>query len=390
MVQYKKRKNTQTGRRNEGENTMRTINADSKTVKYLGRTLYQDGVLWLALSGSGIEFDYSGTDLLVTVLGDDNVVSGVEQARIAIYIDDTRVIDEMIVTPQKTYSVIENGVAAGNSLSGENLADTKHCIRIIKLTEAPMSVFGIKELLVNNDASLNPTADKALKLEFIGDSITCGYGVDDEDLSHAFSTKTEDVTKAYAYLAARTLDADYSMVSYSGHGVYSGYTEGDERYVDELVPPYYPLVGYSRGTVNGKRVTAVDWNFSSYVPELIVINLGTNDDSYCRDVPKRQEEFVIYYKNFLKLVHEKNPNAYLLCTYGLMNTRLTPFIEKAVSLYTEETAHSRISFLPLPMQTEADGYVVDYHPHPDTHKKAAKIVSDRIREILQNEKNKRS
>ncbi len=369
---------------------MQTINADSKTVKYLGRTLYRDGVLWLALSGSGIEFNYRGTDLLVTILGDDNAASGVEQARIAIYIDDTRVIDDMIVTPQKTYSIIETGLAAGSSLSDKDLANTKHRIRIIKLTEAPMSVFGIKELLVNNDASLSPTADKALKLEFIGDSITCGYGVDDEDLSHTFSTKTEDVTKAYAYLAARILDADYSMVSYSGYGVYSGYTEEDERSVDELVPPYYPLVGYSRGTVNGKPVTAADWNFSSYVPELIVINLGTNDDSYCRDIPERQEEFVVYYKNFLKLVHEKNPNAYLLCTYGLMNTRLTPFIEKAVSLYTEETAHSRISFLPLPMQTEADGYVVDYHPHPDTHKKTAKIVSDRIREILQNEKIKRS
>ncbi len=80
---------------------MQTINADSKTVKYLGRTLYRDGVLWLALSGSGIEFDYSGTDLLVTILGDDNAASGVEQARIAIYIDDTRVIDDMIVTSQK-------------------------------------------------------------------------------------------------------------------------------------------------------------------------------------------------------------------------------------------------------------------------------------------------
>lgn len=369
---------------------MRTISADSKTVKYLGRTLYRDGILWLALSGSGIEFDFSGTGLSVTILGDDNVTAGAEQARIAIYMDDMRIIDDMIVTPQKTYSVIENSPAAGSSLSGKNPADAKHRIRIIKLTEAPMSVFGIKELLVNNDAVLSPTADKALKLEFIGDSITCGYGVDDEDPNHAFSTKTEDVTKAYAYLTARTLDADYSMVSYSGYGVYSGYTEGDERYVEELVPPYYPLVGYSRGTVNGKPVTSADWDFSSYVPQLIVINLGTNDDSYCRDVPERQEEFVLYYKNFLKLVHEKNPDAYLLCTYGLMNTRLTPFIEKAVSFYTKETAHSRISFLPLPMQTEADGYAADYHPHPGTHRKTAEIVSGRIREILQNEKLKRS
>lgn len=49
-------------------------------------------------------------------------------------------------------------------------------------------------------------------MEFIGDSITCGYGVDDPDKEHHFKTATEDVTKAYAYKTALALNADYSMV----------------------------------------------------------------------------------------------------------------------------------------------------------------------------------
>lgn len=61
------------------------------------------------------------------------------------------------------------------------------------------------------------------------DSITCGYGVDDEDRSHQFSTKTEDATKAYAYKTAQLLNADYSLVSYSGHGVVLGYTTREKR-----------------------------------------------------------------------------------------------------------------------------------------------------------------
>lgn len=351
---------------------MNTIGITSKTVKLLGRSLYQDGVLWLASSGSGIEFTFEGTDLSVTILGDDNAVDGTEQARIAVYVDHDRILDDMVATPSKTYRLLPQG----------QRRRAKHHIHIIKLTESAMSIVGIKELLADADAAIRPSETRPLKLEFIGDSITCGYGVDDADLTHAFSTKTEDVTRAYAYLAAQTLQADYQMVSYSGYGVYSGYTEENVRSLDELVPPYYPLVGFSRGTVNGKAIAMTDWDFTQYTPDLIVINLGTNDDSYCQDETDRQEAFVKCYQNFLKLIREKNPDAYLLCVYGLMNNRLTHHIEKAVSAYTAETADQHISFLPLPTQTEEDGYVVNYHPSPATHKNAARIVSDKIREIL--------
>lgn len=354
---------------------MKTFKPTLENVKYLGRTLYLDNSLWLAPSASGVEFIFQGTELAVTILGDDYAVTGTEQARIAVYVDESRVIDDMVLTPEKTYTIIPAGQIAGADI-------LPHCIRILKLTEAPMSVFGIRQILTDDNGMVSPAENRPLKLEFIGDSITCGYGVDDEDLSHAFSTRTEDVTRSYAYLCAKSLNADYSMVSYSGYGVYSGYTEGDERCTDELVPPYYPFVGFSRGTVNGKPITMTEWDFARYIPDLIVINLGTNDDSYCRDVKARQEEFSLYYQDFLRVVREKNPSSYLLCTYGVMNNRLLPYIEKAVSAHIAETADDRIGFLPLPMQTDQDGYVIDFHPSRATHIKIAGIASGRIREIL--------
>ncbi|MDE5866182.1 MAG: hypothetical protein K2H31_06245, partial [Lachnospiraceae bacterium] len=49
--------------------------ADDSHVKYVGRTLFQDNILWLALSGSGIEFDFQGSHLELLLQGDDNAAS---------------------------------------------------------------------------------------------------------------------------------------------------------------------------------------------------------------------------------------------------------------------------------------------------------------------------
>lgn len=351
---------------------MQSINPSPGFVKYLGRTLPQHNILWLALSGSGIEFSYEGRYLEICLLGDDHTAFPADHARIAIYIDGERVTDAMIRSPQQSYTII-------------NESSSRNCtVRLIKLSEAPMSIVGIHQLIIDDTAKIHPAPAKAHRIEFIGDSITCGYGTDDDDMSHTFSTVTEDVTKAYAYRTAQILDTDYSIVSYSGYGVYSGFTDESTgtRNTAELVPPYYPLVGFSRGTYSGRAVTMTDWDFRLFEPEIVVINLGTNDNSYCGNDYQRQADFISSYHDFLTLIHEKNPNAYILCVYGLMNHELSSSIKKAVNQYRQSSGSDRITLLLLPTQTEADGYVIDFHPSLNTHRKAASIVAARIREIM--------
>lgn len=351
---------------------MQSIRPTDKTVKYLGRTHTQDDILWLALSAGGIEFHYEGKYLEVCLQGDDYTAASADHARIAIYINEQRVLDEIIRSAQPRYTVI-------------NEKSSCSCIvRILKLSEAPMSIVGISELITDDNAKINPTPAKTHRVEFIGDSITCGYGTDDTDLSHTFSTSTEDVTKAYAYRIAQMLDVDYSIVSYSGYGVYSGFTDEntDTRNTSELVPPFYPLVGFSRGTYKGASVTMTDWDFHRFEPELIVLNLGTNDHSYCGSDADRQASFASCYYDFLTMIHEKNPNAYILCVYGIMNHELSFYIEEAVNRYRRSSGSERISTLFLPTQTEADGYVIDFHPSLDTHRRAAAAVSSEIRKVM--------
>ena len=355
-------------------NNLLSFSVTDNHVRYIGRTLFQNDILWCALSGSGISFSFTGQKLAIEIQGDDRALSMEdsmqnEKTRIAFYVDGERILEDMVTVSQKTYPIFDS----------EEMET--HQIQMIKLSEAPMSIIGISKLITDENATLLPTPEKPRKLEFIGDSITCGYGVDDSDLTHTFSTKTEDMTKAYAYQTAQALNADYSMVSYSGYGIYSGYTEGAQN-LSELVPPYYTKIGFSRGTVNGQSITMTEWDFQAYKPDMIVLNLGTNDFSYCQDFEDRQAEFVAHYQQFLQTIREKNQNTYILCTYGMMNQGLIPSIKKAIDSYQTESKDEKISFLPLALQLESDGYVVDYHPSIITHTKAANVLADKIREIM--------
>ena len=59
---------------------------------------------------------------------------------------------------------------------------------------------------------------------------------------------------------------------------------------------------------NGSFVPAnIDWDFTKRQPDVIVINLGTNDDSYTKSEKDRQEEYAAEYVNFLKPFARKTP-----------------------------------------------------------------------------------
>lgn len=354
--------------------TLKSYAADNSHVKYVGRTLFKDNILWLALSGSGVEFIFRGKRLELSLQGDDNAASAdapiQDKARIAVLIDGIRVIDDMLTASTKNYTLIDSDIPR-----------TYH-VNVIKLSESPMSIVGIKQFATDENATLSPADNKSRRVEFIGDSITCGYGVDDSNLEHTFSTATEDVTRAYAYLTAQALNADYSMVSYSGYGIISGYTESNERLADQLVPPHYPITGFSGGTYKKEAIMEKAWDFTSFQPDLVVLNLGTNDDSFCQDHADRQEEFTSSYQKFLKELRKKNPGSTLLCVYGIMNQRLYPCIEKAVAAYKKDTNDENIYSMKFDMHTEKDGYVVDFHPSFKTHSKSAWKLVTKIREIM--------
>ena len=208
----------------------------------------------------------------------------------------------------------------------------------------------------------------------------------DEGLAedHVFSTKTEDVTKAYAYKTAQLLDADYSMFACSGYGIISGYTGDPEvRTGDELIPPYYEFQCFSRDEFGeAGKPDKLCWDFSEYQPDAVVINLGTNDFSFCQDTEWKREEFRQKYTEFLKVVRKNNPKAYIFCVLGLMGDGLYDKLCQAVADYTGQTGDVHISTVHIPEQNPAEGYAVDWHPVPKSHTMAAEVVAKAVRATL--------
>ena len=352
---------------------MKTYLPDKDHVKPLGRTCFVDNTLWMAFSGTGAAFEFRGNRAAVTLLADDSVSVADNRenwARVAVFVNGSRVVDAMMDEARKEFVIVDGGQVQ------------EYHVEIVKLSETAMSTVGIREIAVDAEDGIHPAAEKAHFIEIVGDSITCGYGVDDEVAEHSFVTGTEDVTRAYAYRTAKALDVDYSLVSISGYGIISGYVDaGQPPKPEQTIPQYYEKLGFSYGRYLGRTPSEIPWDFRRQ-PELVVINLGTNDDSYTQDFPDRQEAYRAAYVDFLRQVRRRNPGAKILCVLGIMGDRLYPMVEKAVSDYRNETGDADIDSMKFDVQLETDGYVANWHPTAVTHGKAAEKLTRKIRELM--------
>lgn len=332
-----------------------------ENVKPIGRTVMIDGVRWCAFSGSGIEFAFAGKSCSVRLVGDEIDAGTERNARIGIFIDGTRT---------KEIMMNEDGMKEVTVEILNSDTDTVANVRIVKLSEAADSTVGIAE--IDAVGVVFPITPRKRKIEFIGDSITCGYGVDGHFNIDVYSTANEDCTKAYAYRTAEILGADYSLVCMSGYGIISGYTDSGEKLADKIIPPLYGTLGRSYAHFDGLySPESFAWDFSEFRPDTVVINLGTNDMSYCKDDPDKRAEFTEQYAAFLRAVRAKNPDAIIVCTLGIMGTDLNQSMQQAVINYKNESGDEKVYVMFFPMQDEADGLAVDWHPSPMTHEKAA-------------------
>lgn len=351
-----------------GEFTEQIIDVSEENVKYTGRNIYdENNIAWLVQSGSAVEFSVTGKSAEITINGDDFIRSKEEyRPRYAVIVDGEIILDEVLSVKEKTVELFSGNVSRSAA------------VKVIHLSEANNGAVGVSKLKVNTDSPVpvSPAAEKDLKIEFIGDSITCAYGVEGKDQYESFKTATENFMKSYAYLTAEQLNADYSAVCYGGHGIISGYTS-DEINTDSLVPDCYEYVGKHQNY-------RIPWDFESYKPDVVVINLGTNDSSYVsKDVDSRGSVFADGYADFLSKVHEKNPEAYIICTLGTMGgSELFPYIQQAVDDFRKESGWENIMFYQSATHTQADGMGSDWHPSEKTQQNSAYVLADKICQAL--------
>ncbi len=345
------------------QSSFKRFNPSDMYVKPIGRTHYSDGKRFISMSGSGVEFLCKGSYVYVTIMGDNaEDINENYQARFAIYKDGELFVDDTVNFKKKKYHIDINDFEKGA------------VIKIVKLSEAKHSGFYVGTIGSFCSGDIEPTEDKTLKIEFIGDSLTCGYGIEAGSVG-TFSTKTENFTKTYAYLTAERLNADYSVISFSGYGLLSGYTPNGVINREDTVGKYYDKSAlYYDG---GKAL----WNFSSFVPDFVVINLGANDSTYCTTF-QRQQVFMTKYCDFIKQIRMKYPDAYIICALGDVNYSLYPAIEKAVENYRISENDYKIQSVVLEFRMGENEIVIDGHPGADSNKLASDSLTQTILNII--------
>ena len=352
---------------------MNRIILNDKNAKQLGRTLISEDEIRLVLSGTGCEFTFTGRRLTLTLgCGEDCLRSGNPDhfPRIAILADGRTVVKKSLTALRESFTV-------HNSETPETVT-----VRFIKLSEAAYGDAVVFPVETEDGEYIAPTAERGMKIEFIGDSITCGYGVDCSKPESEFSTSTENVMKSYSCRTAELLDADYSMFSASGYGIISGYTDDGSGNFSEIIPPFYESFGDSQYLSGKKRPQDIAWDFSRFVPDAVVINLGTNDHSYCRENAELKRKFEDAYLAFIRTVRSKNSEAMIFCVLGIMETDLYPQVESTVQRYSDETGDMRIRTLEFDRQDGTLGFSTNWHPSEDTHLCAAEKLAEFIRQVM--------
>ena len=110
---------------------------------------------------------------------------------------------------------------------------------------------------------------------------------------------------------------------------------------------------------------------SRYEPDLVVINLGTNDISWVRGIEDRRLNYLAALRMLMEAVHRRSPQAKILCCLGVMGEALNESVTEAVKLFKKDFPNVTAKVLLYTEQKPEDGIGTDWHPSPVTHKKMA-------------------
>ena len=215
-----------------------------------------------------------------------------------------------------------------------------------------------------------PAPASSRRIEFVGDSITCGYG----DLATTTSCPDLHVMQshyiAYPGLVARHLGADQITICQSGIGIYRDYGGN----LSGQMPELYPRTLQSDPAA---------WSFSAWVPHAVLINLGTND--FAKGTPD-EATFKNAYRGFLQTIRGHYPNAYLLPAVGPMlgspeHDKLRDWLTALIT-ERQNAGDAKVAMIEFGIQDGSLGLGCDWHPSAATHAQMAGNLEAQLKQLL--------
>ena len=220
------------------------------------------------------------------------------------------------------------------------------------------------------------------KIEFIGNSITCGYGNEGLDKFDHFDYATENHYYSYASIAARNLEAQHWVVARSGIGAYRNYGEPKTGSPVSCMPVQYDFTGYAYKPELREEASFLSekWDFDRYQPDVVCINLGTNDLSTNNyDLTLLKEG----YQKLLKMVRQHNPKAKIVFLTGSM--LYNQELKEACQLLDEIAAEAQASGDKEVYRFDIMGeefFGNDYHPNVYQDEKMANELTAYLRKLM--------
>jgi lysophospholipase L1-like esterase len=240
-------------------------------------------------------------------------------------------------------------------------------VHVVRVTREAEAFAGVHQFigfeLPPGGELLPPRAPPKLRIEVLGDSVTCGYGVLGKDKSCPFSFATERASVAYAGLAAQALGADLVMTCWSGRGVYRNYSESGALALDLFEKTAPPL--------------EATWKHET-PPDVFVVNLGTND-LFSPAGPFDAAAFEKGYKKILARVREVFPKVPILAAVPAMLEGERRKLAKA-GIERAVQGQNDVEVLVFSEQGEMVG--CDGHPNAEMQKINGKELHDTIARLL--------
>lgn len=212
------------------------------------------------------------------------------------------------------------------------------------------------------------------RIEFIGNSITCGYGVESDDRNDPFTYETENHFYTYAARTARALNAQHLVVARSGIGIYRNFGAPVSGSKDCL-PAMYEQVMFTDPTEL--------WDHSLYTPDVVCINLGTNDAG------DGKYDFALLtdgYRKFVAHLRDIYPEAKLVLLSGSMLSGkpladVKRAMDKVVAEH-KEAGDTEVYRFDMSPQTGSLGYGANWHPSMRQQQKMASELTAYLKELM--------
>lgn len=273
--------------------TLTSISPTDSRIQIMGRhEVLKDNIVSFGASGVSFYIRFSGSRLEVELI--DEFRYGSSYNWFTVIIDGIE-SHRFRTEPGKTkYIIVENTDV--NSIRD---------VILIKATEGANGRNSISAFYAHEFHQTPPLPEK--RIEFIGDSITCGMGADEREIPCGQAEWMDQHTtwNNYAAQAARGLNAQFMLTAVSGMGMHRNWSTPGP-----IMPDRYKSI-YS-----DPLDTTTHWNHERYQADIVIIALGTNDFSDGdRPDPRPapiESEFKNEYRKFLQYLRSVYPDAQIL------------------------------------------------------------------------------